>query len=75
MLENKRDLARNSVASHLCNTPACVVCATEETKGKDISRFHCLVFGIRHKDANLISVCDHEPVCRDVNEKTFIHFG
>ena len=57
------------LASNLCHTRSCMVCAIKETRAKHLHRNFCVAF--RLVDNRLIHSCLHEPKCRNFGSSAF----
>jgi hypothetical protein len=57
------------VASHLCHTKQCMVCAIKEPRQKNLHRNYCVAFSLI--DNILFHSCNHEPKCRDFGSLAF----
>jgi len=57
------------VASHICHTKQCLVCAIKETKHLNTHRNYCITFTLIN--GYLFWTCQHEPKCRDFGPSAF----
>lgn len=57
------------VASHLCHTKQCLVCAIKEPRSYNTHRNFCVAFTLM--DGILVWTCQHEPKCRNFGPTAF----
>jgi len=60
---------RKMVASHLCHTKNCLVCAVKDPKSKNTHRNYCVAFQL--VDRELMWICNHVPRCRNFGPNAF----
>jgi hypothetical protein len=71
-MDNKKTISnwgKDFVASHLCHTKQCMVCAIKEPRTKNLHRNYCVAFTLF--DNRIIHTCNHEPKCRDFGNLAF----